>query len=366
MIAMMKIVECIEQTTASHDKGPPVTLDAGQQYVVWDREAASGVKSGVVRVISDLDQVLPPYEGQPLGDNPLLALLADGLGDSIIVSACLQSLKKEYPQAGINIACPTIQNELFEMLKSADKLLPHPLPASQLKGHAYHTSLEKLDDLIKGREFKHQQAASNLELFGRCLHTPPAQEVSRLKLPDQVLAKYALGPAQQPRVGIALTPSAHRRSYPSKMVLELTELLLGQGLSVIYLGRSQGLDCQFPHSPPWIANLLDKTPQLEVLAAVLQQLHFVVTPDAMIMHLAGVLHVPTLALFTSSPATVAGGYPTVEPLWAQVDCSPCGSAADQCPKSHPACLAPQHHDMQPAQIAERVLKIMQRTHSVPQ
>ncbi len=100
------------------------------------------------------------------------------------------------------------------------------------------------------------------------------------------------------------------------------------------------------------------------MAAIFSQLDAVICPDTLFMHLAGALRLPTLAIFTSSATTVAGGYPTVRPVTAEVPCRPCGAIADACPIGHSTCVVPSHVDLHPKRLAEIVMDMLNVSRAV--
>ena len=274
-----------------------------------------------------------------------------GLGDGLVLAACLKALKDRYPSCAIDVVCPSVHHTLLRLLDADLNITAYPPPTSELNRYSFYTSLEDVD--------RHavDPSMSNIQIFSSCLHTPEGAEAITLKLPPALLEQWGIGKATHPRIGMALTKSTHMRAYPVDLVLELARALVKRQVAVLFFGASGEIKHELPHAPPTLFNLVDQTPGVDVLAAIFSQLDAVVCPDTLFMHLAGALRVPTLAIFTSSASTVAGGYPTVQSITADVPCRSCGAIADACPIGHSACVVPRHADLHPNRLAEAVMNM---------
>lgn len=357
----MYVVEALSDARAFDTSGrESFGLKAGLQYVVHDPEAEGGVRDGAFKSICRLDEMLPRYDGQPLTRERVLIAHIGGLGDGLVLTACLKALKDRYPDCTIDVPCPALHHPLLKLVDADVNIIPYPPPASELKQYSYYMSLEDVD------RHATDPAMSNIQIFGSCLRTPEATECARLKLPSTLLEEWAIGEASQPRVGMAFTKAAHMRAYPVDLGLKLIRALLKKDVAVLLFGASHEIKHELPHAPPMLFNLVDKTPDIQSLAAVFSQLDAVVCPDTLFMHLAGALRVPTLALFTSTHVSAAGGYPTVQPATADVVCRPCGGVAHTCPIGHNACIVPRHADLAPKRLADTVMSLLRSRRSPDQ
>lgn len=327
-------------------------LIAGNEYVLHDSETEAGVRDNALEQIRQLDETVPRYPGQRLERGCILVPFIGGQVDALTAASCLKALKQELPSCSIHIACPPLHNPIFNMADAGVETVGYPVPASELDRYAAYTSLEELGTEVDRR------GRNNFEIFAECLRTPIVHEPVTLDIPEDLSKQCDLGKSEHPRIGIALTKSAHTRAYPVDLVLELTRALLQREVSVFFFGLGNEINQQLPHSPPVLCNLIDKTPGIEMLAALVKQMDAFVCPDSFHMHLAGVLRVPTLAIFTSSDPTVAGGYPTIQTLTADESCTPCGAAAEKCPLDHPECIVPRHADLHPDRIVDRLLALL--------
>ena len=350
----MQVIEALRDSRAFDTNGRlSFTLAEGLRYVVHDGEAEAGEAGGALKVVCPLDEILPRYEGQPLTDQKLLAPHIGGLGDGLVIAACLKALMDRYPNCTIDMPCPPVHHALLRLTDAGSNITPYPPPASDLKHYSYYMSLEDVD------RHAADPAMSNIQIFGSCLRIPEATEAIRLKLPPSLLEKWDIGKTTQPRVGIALTKATHMKSYPVDLLLKLIRTLLKKDVAVLLFGASKEIKHDLPHAPPNLFNLVDQTPELDSLAAIFSQLDAVICPDTLFMHLAGALRVPTLAIFTCTHISAAGGYPTVKPITAAVDCRPCGATADICPLGYSACVVPRHEQLHPRRLADAVMALLE-------
>ncbi|MCG3137314.1 MAG: hypothetical protein HJJLKODD_01158 [Phycisphaerae bacterium] len=373
----MQVVEALQVARALDRFGRlSYELQPLRQYALLDHEAAAGARDGAVRILGRLEEILPLYRGESLTSRRLLVPFTGGQGDALQLLSCLVELIRQEPTATIVVSCPPLHhdllNTLLEHLQQAAEFFPrgvdpsrtvqiqsYPPPASELKNYAYFASLEYIQQFGHDPNYlRHEQGLSNLEVFARCLHTPLPPTALHWQLPSELLTAWNIGTARQPRVGLALSRAGHMRNYPIDLALTLVQELVQQQIAVVLLGRAAEVGRPLPHAPPWVINLLDRLPDSLALAAVISQLDALICPDSFFMHLGGVLRVPTVALFTASPAGVAGGYPTVLPLYSHASCSPCGAARDRCPAGHNHCVVHHSADLQPARIVQHLTRLI--------
>ena len=347
----MRIVEATQdQAFLSPDNKPSFSLTAGCQYVMYDVESQQFAQDGHVREVRHLNDVLPLYQGQSLDDEHLLIFFSGGLGDAVVIASCLLELKTRFPDISIDISCKSSLHTLWTLLDPSLHPVSHPVLATDLKKYAYQASTEDVGTSVI------RNGRSNLDIFSQWLCIPDVTQAFHLVLPDSLYEQWPLGQRSAPRVGIAMTNTRHTRAYPVDLSLLLARELIRQEYQVYLLGLSRDIDQPLPHAPPFLCNYIDRTTDVSALAALLGQLDLLICPDTFFMHLAGVLRIDTLAIFTSSEPEITGGYPTVFPIYSELGCSPCGGGNQPCPLACSQCQAPYQADLQPSIIAQRVIE----------
>lgn len=343
----MKIVLAKQDSNVLDPKGRPAySLVAGRSYVVYDDEARKGEDAGALEVASNLDERLPRYAGEALGDKNVIVLFIGGCGDAIVTASCLTALRRTNPEATVDIACNRLHVPLFQMA-GFERVIPYPPEAVTLGDYAMYMALEGIDRLPN----PHERSLGSL--FSEVLSTPPPKTVDVL-IPDQIAKRCDLSVAPRPRVAIQVTHPDNVRSYPRERMLQLTESLIKKNVSVYFVGLPGDSPDQLPHSPPVIVNLIGHTDHPAALACVVRQMDAVVCPDSFVMHLAGGLGVPCMTLFGPTNPVLAGDYPSVTPVASGVPCAPCYHTGSTCPQGHTQCIAHQAPTLTPSRLAETI------------
>ena len=100
-------------------------------------------------------------------------------------------------------------------------------------------------------------------------------------------------------------------------------------------------DCPAPAAPPLLFNDCGKTANFAETVALVEQMEGMICPDSYLMHLAGALAIPTVAIFSTIPPHLrVSAYPCVSALAPDTPCAPCLVIEDaKCPLGHPECVA---------------------------
>ncbi|MCZ6810555.1 MAG: hypothetical protein O7D97_01005 [Planctomycetota bacterium] len=80
----------------------------------------------------------------------------------------------------------------------------------------------------------------------------------------------------------------------------------------------------------------------------------VVAHDSFVMHLAGALGRPTVALFAPTASAHAAPYANAVALASTQDCSPCHETTDRCPRGFDRCVAWDCSTVEPQAVADAV------------
>jgi len=189
-------------------------------------------------------------------------------------------------------------------------------------------------------------------------------------------------------VAVQIGDESSLRSYPADLTAELIKRLSDEGFAVTLIGESQtptfahaaheprALACadadrdgcykiETSYSealpPATVLDLRGQTETVAELAATIEQMDIVITGDSFLLHLAGSLGVPTVAIFAPTDAVTACDYPTAAPLTSNAKCSPCGVAFGACPEGHKECIAHRDKSLSPQAIVDRVIIVALRT-----
>jgi heptosyltransferase-2 len=203
-----------------------------------------------------------------------------------------------------------------------------------------------------------QQAGRPLtEVFADAVGVELTRPQVELKLPRAVEA--AGEPSMVPLIGLAVGESGSMRSYPQPMLSELVSQLVRRGLGVVLLGHADP-SWSVPVCPPVITDMRSRTPTVIELAVWLRAVDVVVCHDSFVMHIAGALQRPTVALFAPTSEAHARPYGGTLPMASTAECAPCHAATGACPRGLDRCIAWDDPRLQPEALATLVLEHLGR------
>ncbi|MFQ5590828.1 MAG: glycosyltransferase family 9 protein [Phycisphaerae bacterium] len=345
----MQIVKARDDATVYGSGGQlAFSLRGGQKYLLYDQEAGLGLRDGALDLAGGLERRLPSYRRQPLRSERLLLPFIGRNGDAIAAASCLAALVEAHPGITVDVACTSDARAVWELMPRFGELLTYPVEADLLERYAYHLSFEEVEAVPRGAK------RSCAEVFSLCLCTPRPTRPASVTVPTNARARWTLPDSPYPRVGVHVGACHSLRSYPHDLMAILIDELSAQGMEVYLFGTGDSRAGTAPRLPAAAHDLAGKTTTPADLAAVLAQMHVVVTGDSFPLHLAGALGVFTLALFTSTDAAIADDYPSVTALRSDARCSPCGLTDGVCPLGHGECIAHRAASLSPELVVERV------------
>lgn len=345
----MQVVEATRETRVSDVNGRPAyMLHAGRRYVLYDHEAAMGLRAGIIERRHTLDRALPPYAGEPLQHQRLLLPFIGRRGDALVTGKLLQHFIRCHPNVTVDIACRETAREIFELFPPVGEILEYPVSGHRLDVYDFHLSFEDIENI---------QGAANMPLsqvFSRCLRIdPPASDV-HIELAHDHDRQLTIPDVQQPLAALHAGLPGDVRTYPWELLKSVAEKLLARDFAVVYFGHH---DWDWQDDVTTSSRLYDFrgcTATPKELASLLMQADVVLTNDSFPMHLAGSLGRPTVTVFTASTPIAAQDYDVVHPAVSGFECAPCYQTTGACPMGHPSCLAHHAEPLQPSALAELI------------
>lgn len=335
----------------------PASIDTQRNYV-------SAVQAGVPYLMTNyqVGQSIPQeacsrlepyrnvnaYEGQPLKDHSLLILWLAGMGDTISFAPALLSLQQQYPQARIDLLTIPVLYEILQSAGFTGTMVPYPAPTKVAEAYDYFLPLEEL-----GRDPAHLRLDS-IDFAAKLLGQPSGLAAPTFSIDAAAREKMKLPPAPLIRAGLQIKGLSPLRTYPSDLLAQVLRGLVHGGYEVHLLG-AEG-DCAAPSAPPRLYNDCGKTTTFSETAALVEQMQVMICPDSYLLHLAGALQIPTVAIFsTIAPRLRVSRYPSVTALAPDLPCAPCSVVQDdRCPIGHPECVALRSASVSPEVILKTV------------
>ncbi len=254
----------------------------------------------------------------------ILFITSTYLGDAIISTGILESLRLQYPNAKFTIACGPIPLPLFEAMPQLECLIPiEKLSYSRHWLKLWATcALTRWDIIVdlRGTGLSHflvgkkryiwsSSAAKTLRVhqlsaFLGLAKTPP----SKIHISAQHEAEaQRIVEGMNPLICLSPASNWDKKSWPLENFAALgNKLIKGKGTVAILGAPSQRgeLAPLFEAMPKEkTLDLVGQAP-LPVLAAILKKADLFVGNDSGLMHLAAAVGTPTLGLFGPSPETI--------------------------------------------------------------
>lgn len=312
------------------DSEEPHGLRRGVRYVFDDHNAAEYIRYGWGRLV-DEDAHLPAGQWQAAGpaNHDHVLLRSGGFGDLIALRPLLLDMRRKSAGGSkldrvdrLAVCCHPAHAAALDGLEGVE-VLDYPPTVEDLAPFHWRLSLE-------GAIEDHPELDSVAALARAAWPHESAEggewcPTYRVRSP-RVLAAWLRFPAtEKKRLGIALHSSAHCRNWPIERLAEFIQGLGSESTEVFLFGKPG----------PW--------PELEVAAevkhihvlprlgidmreslALLATLDALVAPDSGLVHAAGAMGVPTVALFGPfEPAQRVARYASVRALQGRAPCSPC-------------------------------------------
>lgn len=253
-----------------------------------------------------------------------------GVGDALWRTALHREIKRRNPDMKLYVSSMgNYWKLIYENNPYIGKLVDRIGNPPYISGVDYYVSDQRCPHVISDYARKMDaldalEVWSGLEIRDKSYHYIVTEDEQ--KWADKFLSKY-----DRPIVGIQLKSSTWVRTWPSEEVLRLIRMLRYNGITVVVMDNSQ-----FGYRDKDIINLAGGC-NIREIAAIVQKLDLLVTPDSGILHFGAHFRIPTIAIFGGSdPSCRIKYYTTVYPICKSKEvCElyPCWSHAYVCPKN---------------------------------
>ncbi|MHC4769261.1 MAG: glycosyltransferase family 9 protein [Planctomycetota bacterium] len=323
-----------------------ITLEAGRAYVMHDVEAASGKQADAFEQVAALPPAPRRFDPKRPRTGRMIVPFIGGLGDAVSLLPVLSAIRRRHPRLRIEVATTPGPAEVFDLSKMISNIAPYPMPVADWVRYDHYLTLEAV------HETRQSPGRPLPDVFAAAVGVELGVRQFDLTLPRA--AEAAAQPSSVPLVAVAVGEGQALRSYPQPMLRELVSLLVRHGLGCVLLGHADPA-WNVPVCPPVITDMRSRTPTVLELAVWLRAVDAVVCHDSFVMHLAGALGRPAVALFAPTSSAHAAPYSSAATLSSDVECSPCHEAGSPCPRGHDHCVAWDDDAVKPGAVVNAVL-----------
>lgn len=352
------------------------TIAAGEPVLLPDR-AAEKLETycpGLVNVGS-VDGYYNKYEGQPLEGRSLLLVRHGGFGDLLFLTPLLRYLDERYGNAGLAVACGRRYHGVFLRNRHVRRIFTYPVKLKDFVSFdyqlCYEGTLETSEDPgvhavdLMARHAGLADVGDRRLVYGvEPALTRKARNILRHEL------KVKAGDAT---VGLHLRASSPIRTYPLESSLVVAAVLGAAGARVFLLGaegdwaKTVGRKLSPSAKLENVDNLCGRFRTMDQTVAFLSRLDLLIGPDSALVHFAGALDIPTVALYGPFPGAVRTKYYprciTLEGRYAirpdVQECAPCFKhGPNPCPKAGEDGASPCLRNLEPEAVIRAAVGLL--------
>lgn len=242
-----------------------------------------------------------------------------GFGDLVLLTPVLRRHKELYPNARIGVCCVESYGEALEGLPYVDEIVPYPasteVAARWDRWVFLERAIERNPDAKKMHMTDIFAKMSGIELTDK-------KADYRVSASEAVWANVQYPRTEKPRVAIQFSASARCRTYPR--VGDIAGRMMKRGWEVFLMGAPGEIQIPPQHMHENLRNLSANGTTFRQSCAVINSADVVIGPDSALVHVAGALGVPCVALYGPFPWQLRTAYaPTTEAISGVGECAPC-------------------------------------------
>ena len=297
-----------------------LSVEAGD-YITDDVTAAH------LLVLADGGTMEPVRVSRPfIQEDPPASILFSrmgGFGDLVLLAPVLRHLKAKYPALRIGVSTMPHYGAALANLPYIDEVLPYPLSRAETERFESWVFLEKAIESNPEAEKIHMTDLF-AKLAGVGMEGADKRPDYKVKPSEAIWANEAYPrQANVRRICIQVGTSSLARTYPRPQMGEAANELVKRGFEVFLMG-AKGEIRTTNQLPKNMKNLSDADLTFRQSCAVLATADCVIGSDSALVHVAGALGVPAVALYGPFPWKLRTAYaPTTFAIQGNGECAPC-------------------------------------------
>ena len=351
-------------------------VDAAEPVLLPDGTAAK-LATAYPRIVNvaAVDGHYHKYEGQPLDGRSLLLVRHGGFGDLLFLTPLLRYLDEIYKHTGLAVACGRRYHNVLLRNRNVRRIFTYPVKLKDFVSYDYQLfyegTLETSTDPSLHAVDLMARHAGVADVGDRRLTYDVEPGLAR-KAKNILRHELKVTPADT-TVGLHLRASSPIRTYPLESSLAVAAMLGDAGARVFLLGAKGDWDKTVGRRPPPsvklenVDDLCGRFRTIDHTAAFLSRLNLLIGPDSSLVHFAGVLEVPTVALYGPFPGAVRTKYyprcTTLEGRYATSpgaeECAPCfRHGVNPCPRAEADGVSPCLRNLDPETVVGAAMEVL--------
>ena len=243
----------------------------------------------------------------------ILIIHPGGFGDQMMLGPAIRAHKRKHPDITIAVCCRERHRVVFENLTYPDRFVDYPLELTEITGEYRRIILtENMNEATEEGRTLHAVDSKakrlGVELEGDTkveLNLTAVEREDAARMFPRLVYEGRVEKVQRPRVGIQVAASAANRTYSAMPMSNVIHSLYMEEWEIMIFGT--------PGSTAKLFERVDPKVMIEVRkrlhdcaamglafrqsAAVAETCDVLFTPDSAMMHVAGALEIPCVAVF---------------------------------------------------------------------
>lgn len=265
-------------------------------------------------------------------DESVLFMRAGGFGDLVLLTPVLREHKRRFPNARIAVCTMSHYAPCLAGLPYIDEILKYPITTTKLHEFDRWVFFENAIERNPQAQEVHMTDLFG-EICGVEMDNADRKPEYRLTASEALWANETY-PREDGvrRCAIHVGATAAVRRYPQQRMEQVFNLLLRGGWELLIVGARGELGMK-PH--PKIKNLTEHDLKFRHSVAAMNTADVLIGPDSCMVHIAGALGLPAVALYGSFPWKLRTAYcPTTYAFQGQGSCAPCFHHSNQARRDH--------------------------------
>jgi ADP-heptose:LPS heptosyltransferase len=264
------------------------------------------------------------------GESGTLIIRAGGIGDIIQCAGLINALILQNPKEKIDFCCATKFADAIRFHPKIGRVLPYPLEREQAEKYARIISLEN------AVEFNATDHMADAFLNAAGIDSKTIGDFYKRPEYHMPKRKTTVSPKTGGKLRIGIQAKASARCRTSTRIGDYAYELIKLGYEVYLFGSYKEATCEIEG----VVNMCEEDLKLHETAQWMKSCDAMVTMDSGLMHIAGALQIPTIALFSVINADLRVRYtPFTIGIQSRAPCAPCawhgrgGSFPPHCPSA---------------------------------